>query len=253
MIYAVGDIHGHLAQLDRALALIEADGGPDAPIVFLGDYADRGPDVPGVLDRLSKGVADGRPWICLMGNHDRFFRDFLDHGTLTDGVLRSGITWLHRNMGGRETLAGYLDPRDLPSYDALPTDNPVGHSDIVVALASAARAAVPDAHRRFLSGLRTHHETDDQIFVHAGLRPGISLEHQAEDDLVWIRQPFLDDPRDHGRLVVHGHTALPAARHYGNRLNLDSGAGYGDPITAAVIRGRDAWALSGGGRIRLTP
>ncbi|MEM7488420.1 MAG: metallophosphoesterase [Pseudomonadota bacterium] len=245
MIYAVGDIHGYVDQLDRALGLIEADGGPDAPIVFLGDYVDRGPDVPGVLDRLSRGVAESRPWTCLLGNHDRLLRRFLDDGAVTDGVLRPGLTWLSPPMGGRETLAGYLGPGALPSDDArAPEDTEVR---------AKLRAAVPEAHRRFLAGLVPVHETDDQIFVHAGLRPGRPLDAQVEDDLVWIREPFLSDPTDYGRLVVHGHTALPAARHHGNRLNLDSGAGFGHPITAAAIDGRAAWVLTRGGRVPLTP
>ncbi|MEM8822865.1 MAG: metallophosphoesterase [Pseudomonadota bacterium] len=253
MIYAVGDIHGHLDQLDHAIDLIEADGGPRAPIVFVGDYVDRGPDVPGVLDRLATGLARGRPWTCLMGNHDRFFRDFLAHGTLTDTVLRPGLTWLHPAMGGRETLAAYLGQGGLPSHDALPTEDPHEGSDLIDEIQAALRDAVPDSHRRFLADLRTLHETDAQIFVHAGLRPGLPIQDQAEDDLVWIREPFLSDPRDHGRLVVHGHTTLPMARHYGNRLNIDSGAGYGHPISAVAIDGRTAWLLTGKGRIPLTP
>ncbi|MEM7709751.1 MAG: metallophosphoesterase [Pseudomonadota bacterium] len=252
MIYAVGDIHGHPDQLARALELIAADGGPDAPVVFLGDYVDRGPDVAAVLDRLATGVAEGRPWTCLLGNHDRFFRRFLDDGALTDDVLRPGITWLHPNMGGRETLVAYLGSDSVPPYHDLPTEEPA-RTDTLAVLVSAARAAVPETHRRFLADLSTSHTTTDQIFVHAGLRPGRPLDTQVEDDLIWIREPFLSDTRDHGRLVVHGHTALPAARHHGNRLNLDSGAGYGHPITAAAIDGRDAWVLTRGGRVPLTP
>ncbi|MEM7641621.1 MAG: metallophosphoesterase family protein [Pseudomonadota bacterium] len=245
MIYAVGDIHGYVDPLDRALELIAADGGPDAPIVFLGDYVDRGPDVPGVLDRLSRGMAEGRPWTCLLGNHDRLFRRFLDDGAVTDGVLRPGLTWLSPPMGGYETLAAYVGRGAMPPADA--------GSEALDDLRSAVIAAVPEAHRRLLAALVPSHETDDQIFVHAGLRPGRPLEDQIEDDLVWIREPFLSDPRDHGRLVVHGHTALPAARHHGNRLNLDSGAGFGHPITAAAIDGRAAWVLTRGGRVPLTP
>jgi predicted phosphodiesterase len=43
-LYAIGDIHGQLAGLIQAVEWIEKDGGPEAPIVFLGDYIDRGPD-----------------------------------------------------------------------------------------------------------------------------------------------------------------------------------------------------------------
>jgi serine/threonine protein phosphatase 1 len=87
--------------------------------------------------------------------------------------------------------------------------------------------------------------------VHAGLRPGIPLADQTETDLVWIRQPFLDDKRDHGALVVHGHTAIEMATHYGNRVNLDSGAAYGGPLSAVVIEGRRAYELTASGRMRL--
>ena len=80
-IYAVGDIHGYLDQLDRALALIQADGGPDAQIVFVGDYTDRGPDSRGVIQRLLDGVNAGRPWHVLRGNHDRMFTRFVRDDT----------------------------------------------------------------------------------------------------------------------------------------------------------------------------
>ncbi|HAR51494.1 MAG TPA: serine/threonine protein phosphatase, partial [Roseovarius nubinhibens] len=80
MIYAVGDIHGHLDKLDHALALIEADGGAEAPVVFLGDLVDRGPASCQVIDRLLEGRAAGRDWTVLLGNHDRLFLDFLEEG-----------------------------------------------------------------------------------------------------------------------------------------------------------------------------
>ena len=79
------------------------------------------------------------------------------------------------------------------------------------------------------------------------------LADQVEDDLIWIREPFLSDPRDHGYLIVHGHTALDAPQHYGNRVNLDSGAGFGRPLTTAVFEGRDCWLLTPKGRIAFGP
>jgi serine/threonine protein phosphatase 1 len=91
------------------------------------------------------------------------------------------------------------------------------------------------------------------VFAHAGIRPGVALDAQTEDDLVWIRHDFLDDPRDHGALVVHGHTAVDAATHYGNRLNIDSSAAYGGPVTAVVIEGRAVWVLGPDGRSPLWP
>ena len=79
------------------------------------------------------------------------------------------------------------------------------------------------------------------------------MAEQAETDLVWIRAGFLEDNRDHGFLVVHGHTALDQATHYGNRLNIDSSAAYGGPLTAVVIEGRSVHHLTDAGRIPLQP
>ena len=72
-LYAIGDIHGQLEQLHRVLTLIEADGGPDAKVIFLGDYTDRGPDSAGVIDLLIKARDAGRNWHFIKGNHDRMF------------------------------------------------------------------------------------------------------------------------------------------------------------------------------------
>jgi serine/threonine protein phosphatase 1 len=112
---------------------------------------------------------------------------------------------------------------------------------------------VPDAHVAFLAGLDTVYCTDGVIFVHAGIRPGVALDQQAEQDLVWIREPFLSDTRDHGRLVIHGHTVVEEVTHYGNRINIDTGAGFGGPLAVIVIEGREAWRLSASGREALLP
>lgn len=245
MIHAIGDVHGQLGELDRALALIAARGEAGAGVVFLGDYVDRGPDSRGVIDRLLAERGPGH--VFLRGNHDRMFLRFLSDGTIADPAIKSGATWLHPGLGGGATLASYGVA--VPDDDTLAR---LGHDPradpILARLLSDARAAVPDAHRAFLAETLLLHDAGPQIFVHAGLRPGVAPSAQVEDDLLWIREPFLSDRRDHGALVVHGHTALGAPTHYGNRLNLDSGAGYGRPITAALIDGRDAWALDGSGR-----
>lgn len=240
MIYAVGDIHGQLAQLDRALALIAADGG--GPIVFLGDYVDRGPDSRGVIDRL----LELEDTVCLLGNHDRMFRRFLDDGTLTDPAVKSGLAWPHARLGGAETLESYG------------VSVPEAHRDMTAAcladVASLRRevlARVPAAHRAFLAGLRPMHRVGELLFAHGGIRPGVVLADQVEDDLIWMREPFLSDPRDHGVLVVHGHTALEAPQRYGNRVNLDGGAGYGRPLCPVVFEGRHSWLLTEAGRVAL--
>lgn len=238
-LYAIGDIHGQLEMLDQALARIEADGGEGARIVFLGDYTDRGPDSSGVLERLARGQAEGRDWICLKGNHDRMFSMFLEEYPRNDARLLVGYHWLHEQIGGLETLQSY--------------GVGVEDGDRIYQTHARARAAVPQAHLDFLSRLKPYHQEGGLLFVHAGVRPGLPLESQNEDDLIWIRQEFLNDERAHPWLVVHGHTPGRRAEHRGNRVNLDSGAGYGRPLSAAVFEGRDCWLLTEAGRVALTP
>ncbi len=239
-IYAIGDIHGYLGQLEAAHERIARDraeaGDSGAPVVHLGDLVDRGPDSRGVIDFLIAGQARGEPWIVLTGNHDRIFAQMI--GAVPAGEFRFSA-WTSEVMGGRETAASYGAEPSLWRSDA----------------ANRARlaAAVPQAHVEFLAGLSLWHETEDLLFVHAGIRPGLALSEQIVEDLVWIRREFLEDPRDHGRLVVHGHTPADRAEHRGNRVNLDSGAGYGRPITAAVFEGRDCFVLGPEGREPLFP
>lgn len=238
-IYAVGDIHGQTHQLDRALDLITADGGADAEIVFLGDLVDRGPDSRGVIDRVMQGQAAGKPWTVLKGNHDRMFARFVRGGVLHDPRTRTPLSWLHPRMGGITTLASYglADANEMPMPAAF----------------HAARAAVPQSHIDFIDQLPLYLERDGLLFVHAGILPGVPLPQQTEDDLVWIRDPFLNDPITHPWLVVHGHTALDYPQHFGNRIDLDGGVGFGRPLHPAVLEGRKCWLLTDDGRHPLTP
>lgn len=240
-IYAIGDIHGHLGLLQAAHALIAADraacGDSEAPVVHIGDLVDRGPHSAGVVAHLIAGQAEGQPWLVLKGNHDRLFLNFLIDPWARDPGLRSDLGWLHPRLGGPQTLASYglREPGDRPVDQVL----------------AEALLAVPQAHRDWLTALPTYLLLGSVLFVHAGIRPGRDLREQTEDDLLWIRTDFLEDRRDHGVLVVHGHTAIAEATHYGNRLNIDSSAAYGGPLSAVVIEGHDAWLLTPQGRVAL--
>ncbi|MCV2887571.1 metallophosphoesterase [Ruegeria aquimaris] len=236
-IYAVGDIHGQKTMLEDALARIDRDGG--GRIVFLGDYTDRGPDSAGVVELLRNGLDEGRDWITLKGNHDRMFEMFLRDHPANDDRLLVGYHWLHERIGGIETLASYG------------VDVPDGAR--IYQVHAQARDAVPPDHLAFLSGLPSYHLENELLFVHAGIRPGVPLEQQCEHDLIWIRHEFLDDPRPHPWLVVHGHTPGRMAEHFGNRINLDAGAGYGRPLATAVFEGQDCWLLTEHGRVPLIP
>ena len=234
-IYVIPDIHGQRAMLEDALARIEQDGGAGASVVFLGDYVDRGPDSRGVIDILADGQEQGRDWITLRGNHDQMFLEFLESARVDNPRFSNpDYTWLHHRLGGLETLASY----GITSLTSAP-----GHAD--------ARVAVPGRHRDWLGQLPYHHVTPDILFVHAGVAPGVALADQARDDLIWIREPFLSYEAPHPQLIVHGHTALEYPTHFGNRIDLDGGAGWGRPLWPAVFEGRDCWLLSEEGRIPL--
>jgi serine/threonine protein phosphatase 1 len=239
--YAVGDVHGRADELRRVHALIAADRartGEDAPVVHLGDLVDRGPASAEVIEYLLRS-AEGEPWITLRGNHDYMFRLFLDDPTRRDPGLNPAYTWLHARLGGNTTLASY-------GVDASP-ERPLPD------LWTEARARVPEAHRVFLDNLPLLYRTEAAVFVHAGIRPGVPLIAQAPQDLMWIRKGWLEDTRHHGLLVVHGHTVVDRPTHYGHRVNLDAGAGYGEPLAVAFVDGRTVWLVTEDGRVPLLP
>ncbi len=241
-LYAIGDIHGHLDQLRGLHGLIAEDAARDgtpARIVHVGDLVDRGPNSAGVIDYLMSGMADGQDWIVLKGNHDRMLTIFLDDPKAQDPGLRSDLGYLHYKIGGGATLASY-GVRSAADRPLAPV-----HAEAV--------ANVPASHRAFLESLPTSYQQDSALFVHAGIRPGLPIDRQSETDLVWIRREFLDDPRDHGVLVIHGHTAIDNPTHYGNRVNIDSGAAYGGPLSAIVIDERAIFHLTLDGRVQLLP
>jgi serine/threonine protein phosphatase 1 len=240
--YVIGDIHGQLDKLRAAHEMIELDrretGDQEAEVVHLGDYVDRGPNSKGVIDFLIAGRDAGKPWRFLLGNHDRMFRLFFDDPHVQDPILRKDLTWLHEKLGGRDTLRSYgVTQSDTATPDEL----------------FAQTHRVPHEHRAFLAELEPFLETDHLYLAHAGVKPGVPLAQQTEDDLIWIRAEFHNSTANHGKLIVHGHTPVETATHYGNRVNLDTGAGYGRPLTTAVFEGRDCWLLTPSGRVPLEP
>ncbi len=239
--YAIGDIHGHLDLLIEEHRKIADDraqyGAFDAPIVHVGDLVDRGEDSQGAIEYLRAGIAAGENWVVLKGNHDRMFTGFLANPNYQDEGLRSDLSYLHYKIGGAATLASYGVKNAA--------DRRIAH------VHAESVAAVPQSHRDFLEALPTTLFRGEIMFVHAGIRPDVPLDAQTETDLLWIRGPFLIDPFHHGKLIVHGHTAIDRPRHYGNRVNIDSGAAYGGPLSTVVIEGRDVFHLTHSGRVLL--
>lgn len=219
--YAIGDVHGRLDLLDRLHLAIEEDAAtaPESRkvLVHLGDYVDRGPDSAGVLDRLLEGALPGFEWIVLKGNHEDLMLRFLDDPG-------SGPLWMMN--GGAETLRSY-------GFDVDRRDPGLDFRDLRDRFA----AALPAAHRDFLRSLSLTHREGDYLFVHAGIRPGVPLEQQVEEDLIWIRDEFLHCGQDHGYVVVHGHTPVAAPEVRFNRIGIDTGAVWSGVLTALAMAG----------------
>lgn len=203
--FVFGDLHGRLDLLVRLHRLIDTRPGRDGDLtteIYLGDYVDRGPQSAEVVDHLLARAAVRRT-VFLRGNHDALFEDFLEARLDLEA-------W--RRIGGFETLLSYgIDVRGLMRS---PYDKWV----------AAARHAVPASHRTFLATLRPFFAAHGFFFCHAGIRPGVDLAAQSPQDLLWVRDLFLGDGRDHGAVVVHGHTPVAAPDFRPNRINLDTGA-----------------------------
>ena len=218
-LYAIGDVHGCDGLLADAHDAIAADlaarPAADHRIIHVGDYVDRGPDSAGVVERLVRLRGSDPRIVCLRGNHDALMEDFL-----TDPI-GAGPTWL-ANGGGR-TLADY-------GVTAEPRHGLVG-------LAAQFAARLPASHREFLESLTCSATFGDFFFCHAGIRPGVPLDRQDPQDLLWIRDPFLFDASAHGVVVVHGHTPAPEPEIRPNRINIDTGAVFTGRLTCLVLEG----------------
>ena len=225
-VYAIGDIHGHLALLEQLQGLIDEDlaarPAGRAIEVYLGDYVDRGPDSAGVVEALAGPPPEGLERVCLIGNHEDFLLQFLDDPS----VLQS---WL--DNGGLATLASYGVV--AASVEAEPDK-----------VRAAFREALPAHHLRFFHDLALGHRVGDVLFVHAGIRPDVPIEAQDPHDLMWIRGPFLGFDGPLPVRVVHGHTPVRAPTVTPYRIGIDTGAFATGILTCAVLEGADVRFLS---------
>jgi len=221
--YAVGDVHGRLDLLDGMLSLVEADlaehPSRHALLLFLGDLIDRGPASAGVIERLRLYRHSRLRTVFLMGNHEEVLLRLLNKER---GIIEN---WL--KFGGIQCLQSYgVDAkaiRTLTEHDAL----------------QIISEAVPATHRNFIADFADTLRFGDYLFVHAGIRPAVDLSLQSQADLRWIRQPFLDDNRDHGFVVVHGHTISEQVVERPNRIGIDTGAYRTGVLTALVLEGNN--------------
>jgi serine/threonine protein phosphatase 1 len=221
-IYAIGDVHGRLDKLVALEAQIAAHAAaspppPDASVILLGDYIDRGPDSRGVVEHLLSRTLAGLPTRCLLGNHEAALLEFLESPAI-------GPAWL--SFGGMATLA---------SYGVTQPSQPV--ADRMEWLRQDLAGKIPRTHLDFLRGLEHSIERGGFLFVHAGVRPGRGLDRQSLTDLLEIREPFLGHRGALPWRVVHGHTVTDAPELLPHRIGIDTGAYASGRLTCAVIEG----------------
>lgn len=195
--YVIGDIHGMLDKFNKLLDKLPFNPSRDT-LAFVGDYVDRGPDSKGVIDRVLSLMDAGLQVICLKGNHEQMFQDFLAHRDPHLFLLN----------GGNKTLESY---------------------------GKGLSSVIPARHLSFLDLLLPYYEMNDFILVHAGLKPGVCLEHQDEDDLLWIRQEFIQSEFDFGKKVVFGHTNFTTPYLTAHKIGIDTGAVYGNLLSCVRL------------------
>ena len=218
LVYAIGDIHGRADLLALLLAEIESNSArsKDAKrrtLVFLGDYIDRGHDSRRVVDMVLGDLPAGFDAHFLKGNHEAIMLDFLDDPSYLGHWLANGADATFRSYG--------LDVAELVGRGAGPE-----------VWRRAFLASLPETHRDFFEDLELAVSFGDYFFVHAGVRPGVPLEAQDPNDMIWIRGPFLQSEDDFGKIVVHGHTPGRDPVIRANRIGIDTGAVYTDRLTA---------------------
>lgn len=216
-VYAIGDVHGCLDQLVALEAVIAEDGlnfEGEKWLVTLGDHVDRGPDSAGAVAHVMGPAPTGFRRFALLGNHEQMLLDFL-------GNPAAHAYWL--DEGGTQTLQSYGIDLDYPPLRA---SAPV--RDML-------DDRFPADHRHFIETLPIYLSLPGWLFVHAGIRPGIALAAQSDEDLIWIRAPFLTSQLTGGLRVVHGHTPGADIVSTPHRINIDTHCYHSGTLSAVRV------------------
>ncbi|KFC62705.1 Serine/threonine protein phosphatase I [Devosia sp. LC5] len=214
-VYAIGDIHGCLPELQRIEQMILEDAAGvtgEIWLVYLGDYVDRGANSAGVIDHLLSPPPAGTRRICLAGNHEELMLAYCRNPV-------AGAQWL--KLGAAETLQSYGVP--MAGFATASVQARLGRL----------RSHIPFGHLEFLESLPVALSLPGVVLVHAGMKPDVPLDQQSDDILQWMRyEPASTAPWPEHLLVVHGHT--PAAEPYisPGRICIDTGAYATGRLTA---------------------
>lgn len=223
-IFAIGDIHGSYAQLENLLKQPRIDHREDL-LVFVGDYIDRGQDSKEVVARLIRLQEEYRQTVFLLGNHEGLFLDYYLRGKEEMFLLN----------GGQATIASYCEEKEpsLIENPETPPGRPFGIANFKKETGQA--LSLPEGHLDFFRSLRPFFETEDYLFVHAGIRPGIGLANQHIDDMTWIRDDFINYPHLFPKTVIFGHTVFPEPFVGRDRIGIDTGAFCGGKLTCLEL------------------
>jgi len=200
-IFVVGDIHGCFDKLCALMDKIPLNNTRDQ-LIFIGDYIDRGPssfDVVNYLIDFKKRVPGT---IFIKGNHEDMLQNYLDGSDRFTYLLN----------GGQKTMDEYLNRSD--NKEPFP---------------------IPSEHLEFFNSLQLYYQTDDYIFVHAGLREKVPLESQDKMDLLWTRDEFIHSDFNFGKRVIFGHTPFKEPLLQANKIGIDTGAVYGNLLTCLQL------------------
>ena len=228
-IYCIGDIHGRLDLLQQLHQLIledAVDHSGEKTLMYLGDYIDRGEQSKEVIDLLVGSPLTGFKHVYLLGNHEQTLLDFLKHP-------RAVAAWL--TYGGRATLHSYGVATALEPSRAELDD-----------LRDELERRLPQNHLQFYEQLLPMHVAGSYCFVHAGIRPGVAVQEQRNEDLLWIREDFTESLTTHEHIVVHGHTITPEVEWRPNRIGIDTGAFSSGVLTCLVLEGAEQRLLQTG-------
>ncbi len=202
-IFAVGDIHGCYDKLVAMMNILPWHKEEGDLLLFIGDYIDRGPKSREVVEYLVRLRQQGGDFVFLKGNHEKMLLDY---------YIQQKDQMLYVANGGAETIASYVE-------------GGIGRKAFVL----------PEDHLEFFLSLSLYHETEDYIFVHAGLRDSVPIGEQSEEDLLWIREEFIYSAYDWNKRVIFGHTALEIPFVTPGKIGIDTGAVYGNKLTAVEL------------------
>jgi serine/threonine protein phosphatase 1 len=225
VVWSVGDVHGRLDLLSPLVDAIRADlhvsDAERKMVIFLGDYIDRGPDSRGVLSLLAGlSPSEGIEWRFLKGNHEQAMLDFLERPS-------AGPRWCE--YGGDRALRSWgLRAPDLAH-----------RTEAWARVGADLRHKLTKDETAFLESLELSVTVGDYFFSHAGARPGLALDRQSPEDLMWIRQTFLDSPAAFERVVVHGHTPTSRVHSDHRRIGVDTKAYDSGILTALRLEGQE--------------